>query len=409
MEQSRTRLAWGLFGLVTVLYGVAIAFSLLSKGLVPEDLVALGFFAFPLVGAPIAARQGRNAVGWVLLGIGLSWGLVEALTGYATYGLRVSRDALPATDVAVAFVSFLWIPAVGLMATFLILLFPDGRPPSPRWRPVAWVSGIAIVVTSLATLFTPGRFVNEGFPRVENPFGLESLEPVVSVAFAIGLVLLLLSIAASVTGLIVRFRRSRGHERLQLKWLTAAGAAVGVSYVVAMSSSFLVLGLTDQDVTAPAPIWVDVAFQIAIGSFLLIPLAVGIAVLRYRLYEIDRLVNRALVYGTLTAFLTTIYLIAVTALQALLRPLAGQSDLAVAASTLAVAALFLPLRGRVQRFIDRRFYRRKYDAVQTVEAFSTRLRDAVELDVLRSDLVRIVEEVMQPSHASLWLRDPNRT
>ena len=407
MKDSRSRLPWAVFGLVTILYVVAAVFSLLTEGLGPDDLVGLTFFAFPLVGAPIAARQSRNAVGWVLLGIGLSWGLYEALTGYATYSLRFAQDVgLPGGDVALALVSFLWIPAVGLMGTLLILLFPNGRPPSRKWRPVAWTSAIAIVLASLGTLLNPGHFTNEGFPGVQNPFGVASLNSVTSAVMGVGLFLLLLSIAMSVAGLIVRYRRSHGQERLQMKWLAAAGATVGISYLWAMSSSIVYLWLTGQDASAPTPLWVDVGFQFAIGSFALIPLAVGVAVLRYRLYEIDRLVNRALVYGTLTAFLTAAYLIAVTALQALLNPLADHSNLAVAASTLAVAGLFLPLRVRVQRFIDRRFYRRKYDAAQTVDTFSARLRDAIELDVLRADFVRTVEEVMKPSHVSVWFKAP---
>ena len=391
-----------------MLYGVAIVFGLLGPdtyGLVLEDLVGVGFLGFPLVGAPIAARQPRNAIGWVLLGIGIVWGLYEALNAYAAYGLEGSSDAIPGADVALTFVSFVWIPAVGLMGTFLILLFPDGRPPSPRWRPLVWASGIAIAITSLATVFMPGRFENEGFPEVKNPLGLESLGSVIEAVELGGLFVLLVCILASAVGLVIRFRRSRGQERVQLKWLTTAGAVVGISYVSAMISSLLYLWSTGQDAaTARMPMWLDVAFQFAVASFLLIPLAVGIAILRYRLYDIDLVINRTIVYGALTAFLTTIYLVGVTVLQALLRPVAGRSGLAVAGSTLAVAALFQPIRHRVQAFVDRRFYRRKYDAAQTIEAFSARLRNEVELEALRNDLLAIIDDVIQPAHASLWLR-----
>ncbi len=208
-----------------------------------------------------------------------------------------------------------------------------------------------------------------------------------------------ISIVGCAVALIRRFRRSHGQERLQLKWLAAGAGATASLYLISVVISVTLVPLLEAE-----PVWLRILDEIAFYSFVLIPVTIGIAILKHRLYDIDLIVNRALVYGALTAALTLAYVLGVTVLQALLRPLAGQSQLAVAGSTLAVAALFRPGRSRIQTFIDRRFYRRKYDAGRTLDAFSARLRDEVDLDTLASELVALVGDVLQPAHASVWLR-----
>jgi len=215
-------------------------------------------------------------------------------------------------------------------------------------------------------------------------------------------------ILASVVGLILRYRRSRGEERQQIKWIAFSASVVGLGFVSAMVGgliSFVFAPETWEGTADSAPLWFDLLFSVVLLSFGGVPVAVGIAVLRYRLYEIDILINRALVYGSLTATLAVLYFGSVVSLQAALRVLTGQeSTFAVVASTLLIAALFNPLRRRIQGFIDRRFYRRKYDAAKTLEAYNTRLRDETDLDALSGDLVGVARSTMQPEHASLWLR-----
>ncbi|MBA3350687.1 MAG: hypothetical protein H0T12_09060 [Actinobacteria bacterium] len=233
---------------------------------------------------------------------------------------------------------------------------------------------------------------------MRNPLGLEALRPFVPGVF-LTIVLIPMSIVGCAVALIARFRRSRGQDRLQLKWLAAGAGATASLYFITVVPSLLL------DLGSGEPLWLRVLSQISVYSFVLIPVAIGMAILKHRLYDIDVIINRTLVYGALTAALTLAYVLAVTILQALLRPFAGKSQLAVAGSTLAVATLFRPARARIQTFIDRRFYRRKYDAGRTLEAFSARLRDEIDLDALTGELVGLVGDVMQPSHASLWLRD----
>jgi hypothetical protein len=295
----------------------------------------------------------------------------------------------------------IWIPPIGLLGIYLILLFPDGKLPSRRWRPLAWLSGVVMVLASLGVTFAPGPL--EGQPGVRNPFGLEGAPPWVWTAGIVILLLLPLCMLASALSLVMRYRRSGGVEREQIKWIAFAASVVGLLYLIAMVGS-LFLGWG----AAGTPLWLALLQQAALVSFTAVPIAVGFAVLKYRLYDIDVVINRTLVYGSLTAMLVGVYVVSIVVLRGLLGALTGQeSQLAIVASTLVVAALFNPLRRRIQAFIDRRFYRRKYDAVKTLEAFSAKLRDETDLDALSDDLVGVVRDTMQPAHVSLWLRpDP---
>jgi hypothetical protein len=293
---------------------------------------------------------------------------------------------------------------VGLLGTYVFLLFPDGRLPSRRWRYLAFFSGAVIVLSSVATAFAPGRLQNLGGMR--NPFGLERYPELFIVGLAI-LALLPLCMVLSALSLVLRYRRSRGEERQQIKWIAFAASMVGLLYLIAMIISF---GFPSEAWFQPGSrLWLDLLAYAALFSFTLVPIAVGVAMLRYRLYDIDVVINRALVYGSLTAMLAGVYLCAVVVLQYLFRALTGQeSQLAVVASTLAIAALFNPLRRRIQALVDRRFYRKKYDALKTLESFGAKLRDETDLDILGGDLVSVVRETVQPEHISLWLRTPDR-
>jgi hypothetical protein len=266
----------------------------------------------------------------------------------------------------------------------MVLFFPDGRLPSRRWRAVAWLSVAVLFSTSASEAFSPGRLAEA--PHVTNPLGIRPAGGALELVNATSFSLLPLCFAASALSMVLRFRRSTGEERQQLKWFAAAAALLAAFFPLA----FVFPGLVQDLVTL---------------SFAGLPIAVGIAVMRYRLYDIDLIINRALVYGSLTATLAFVYFSGVVGLQSVFRVLAGQeSTLAVVASTLAIAALFGPLRRRVQALVDRRFYRRKYDAVETLAAFNARLREETDLDHLSDDLVTVARETMQPVHVSLWLR-----
>jgi hypothetical protein len=362
---------------------------------ISELLIFVSFLAFPIVGALIASRHPKNPVGWICLVIGLFWTLIflgDSIPGSGPY--PVTTDALTQA---------IWIPPVGLLGIYLILLFPDGKLPSRRWRPLAWLSGVVMVLASLGITFSPGPL--EGYPGVRNPLGLEGTPPWVFIAGIVILLLLPLCMLASALSLVLRYRRSGGEEREQIKWITFAASVVGLLYLITMVSSLTYSGPWGA---AGTPLWLGLLQQAALVSFTAIPIAVGFAVLKYRLYDIDVIINRALVYFPLTAMLALIYVGSVVGMQAIFRNLTGQeSTLAIVATTLLIAALFNPLRHRIQSFIDRRFYRRKYDARKTLETFSAKLRDETDLEALNNELVGVVRETMQPAHVSLWLQpDP---
>jgi hypothetical protein len=395
-------LAWTLAGLCVAMFLASVVLYVLvrssqegpsTSGALSELLIFVTFLAFPTVGALIASRHTKNPVGWICLAIGLFWMLIFL------------EDSIPSSGpypvMTEALTQSLWIPPVGLLGIYLILLFPDGKLPSRRWRPLAWLSGVVMVLASVGITFGPGPL--EGHPGVRNPIGLEALgHPWVATAVFIVLLLLPLCMLASALSLVLRYRRSRGEEREQIKWIAFAASVVVIVYLIAMVGSlFFPLGWG----SAGTPLWLGLLQQAALVSFTAVPIAVGFAVLKYRLYEIDLLINRTLVYGTLTITLVALYFGGIVVLQRIFVTLTGQqSTLAVVASTLAIAALFVPLRRRVQGFVDRRFYRRKYDARKTLEAFSTRLREETDLEALNSELVGVVRETIQPAHVSLWLR-----
>jgi hypothetical protein len=398
------RLAWSLWGLAFgfgaagLLFGV-LSFSarlpegrepLLASVVVLDGLLVL----YGTLGALISSRRPRNTIGWLFCFMALLLGLLSAAYGYADYALYVRENSLPGARIAAWATNWLPTAAVYVPACFLFLLFPDGRPASPRWRPVIWVLAVVAAVSVFASALEPRIFT---FPTVENPLGLgESVGSVASVANELTNLTAIPAFLVSLASMILRLRRARGRERLQLKWVAYAASLTATSF----AASFVTGALTDWRTAS------DAFFLLGVAGFASIPVAAGVAILRHRLYDIDRIINRTLVYGALTIMLALVYFGGVAALQTILRSLTEQgSQLAIVASTLAIAALFGPLRRRIQGFIDRRFYRRKYDAAKTLEAFSSRLRDEVELEVLNADLIGVVRETVQPQHASLWLRD----
>ncbi|HEV2906483.1 MAG TPA: hypothetical protein VGZ50_04120 [Actinomycetota bacterium] len=396
------RLAWAAFLLWVLFLVASFALDLATKPFPgapgPADpLFALIPASFAIVGILILGRQPRNRIGWILMVIGLAWMIpLEPYGGFA-----YSRD-LPGGALFIALSGPTWVPPIGLMGTVLLLRFPDGNLPSPRWKKLEWLAVIAISVTVVVILFGPRDLAEEGYPGLLNPLGIDALEAVLN-ALMVFLLLIPLTIAASAISLILRFRRSTGMERLQIKWLASAAVAVAAIYLGAILASL------NTDWGGPTtPTWIGFLQNASFASFALIPIAIGFAVLRYRLYDIDLVINKTLVYGSLTALLAGIYIGGVVGLGALVRAVTDQrgNSVVIAASTLAVAALFRPARQSIQGFIDRRFYRRKYDAARTLESFSARLRDEVDLDSLAGELVGVVRDTMQPSHVSLWLRRP---
>jgi hypothetical protein len=394
---------------------VALALSLLLTLFLPAsggitDVVANSVFAvvfaaivlsFSTVGALIATRQPQNPIGWIMVvaGFGLA---ATILTGnYVEISLAQPPGRLPATEWVAWVTQWVWVLGFGPALTFLLLLFPNGRLPSRRWRPVGWLAVAAMVTLGCGVAFMPGPLPDH--PQIRNPVGLTLLEG--SFLAGEGGPLLYLSLVASTvlsaSSMVVRFRQAVGEERQQIKWFALAAGFAALGWVVNS------LAYANDEGTESLLL---VATSLLLLSLLGIPLAVGIAILKYRLYEIDLIINRTLVYGSLTGTLALVYFGGVTATQALFRNITGQEELpqlVIVASTLVIAALFNPLRRRIQSIIDRSFYRRKYDARKTLEAFSAKLRDETDLDALSDDLVGVVRETMQPAHVSLWLREPD--
>jgi hypothetical protein len=405
-------LAWSLAALSVAMFVAASLLSVLARSpgdvtlvaAISETISFVLFLAFPIVGALVASRRPRNPIGWILLADGLLWIVLAVTDSYLVYGVaRPGSVPFPVTVGALGN-TWLWVPTVGLLGIYLILLFPDGQLPSRGWRPLALFSGAVIVLLSVAEGLAPGPLENQG--GVRNPFGIEALPWLVGVAQIIT-PLLPLCILASAVSMVLRFRRSRGEVRQQIKWVAFVTSLVGLLYLCAMIVSQLLFVLRGGGSLPPTPWWLDLLFSVAVLGFAAVPVAIGFAVLRYRLYDIDIIINRTLVYGSLTAMLVAIYLSGVATTQLLYRTLTGQEQqpqFAVVVSTLAIAALFNPLRHRIQSFIDRRFYRRKYNARKTLEEFSAKLRDETDLETLNRDLAGVIDETLQPAHISLWLR-----
>jgi hypothetical protein len=341
-------------------------------------------------GAVLASRRPGHSVGWLLLAFGL---LPQALTGaaegYARYGLLARPGALPAADSLAALASVTFIPGLGLIG-FILLLTPTGSLPSAGWRWWAWVAAAVPVAFLVSWLLgVPQLDPDEPLGAVRNPLAIRALADPLQAVYGVAAPATALTMVVAAVSLVLRFRRARGVERQQLRWLTVAAALAPLAVLVTAA------GLVTEHLTVAG--W-------AIGGYLaLLPLAIAAAIARYRLYDLDRIISRTLAYGLLTVLLGLGYAGVVLGLGQLL---GRDSSLAVAGATLAVAALFQPARRRIQQVVDRRFNRRRYDAARTIQAFSARLRDEVDLDTLTAELLAVVDQTMQPTQASLWLRSP---
>ena len=307
-DRQLSALAWASWWLfVAAMVGSAIATLADPAPFDPAAVAEGGAFLvvllpFPLAGVLILRRQPRNTVGWLLAGIGVLWGIGGVADGYAQYGLVADPGSVPGPAVAATISNGIWAPAIGVTGTFLFLLFPDGHLPGRRWRPVALLSGTVLVTLTLCLYLSPDRLTEVPVEGLVNPLGIESLAPFLHAALDVLILVLALCTLLCVLALVTRFRRARGVERQQLKWLASAAAIVGGAFVLGVVAS---LGVPDDK---PQPGWMAVFDQLSFLSFALIPIAIGVAVLRYRLYDIDVVINRALVYGSLTACLAAVYL-----------------------------------------------------------------------------------------------------
>jgi hypothetical protein len=409
-------LAWCLWLLCVSLISFALLFYFLATPTTPTHTPpALTAFmralslAFPTVGALVASRRPENPIGWIFCGTGLLYGVQAFASGYADYARLGHTGSLPGEELMDWISGWIGVPVLPLAGVLLVLLFPNGKLLSRKWQPVVWMAACGSAMLALGAALDPGSLLFQ--PTFDNPLGfggdIGKLGPsasrpadpkinaggIVEILVRVGFFFVLVSWLFAVAAMITRMDQARGAERQQLKWFVYTVVLLVVGFLAAL------LGFGQH----------SVAWNLGIAAFNFLPIAAGIAILRYRLYDIDVVINRTLVYGVLTAALALVYVASIVLLQGLFRALTGgNSQLAVVASTLAIAALFVPLRRRVQAFIDRRFYRRKYDIATTLQAFNVRLRNDVDLDSVADDLVEVVNETMQPTHVSLWLRPPER-
>jgi hypothetical protein len=376
----------------------------IPRGAVPRGVNAgwglLVLAILSTMGSLIVARRPANRIGWSFVAAGLGLALQAFATQYAIYALLTDPGALPGAAWLAWIPLWLTIPAIYSAFAALLLLFPTGRLLSPRWRPVAWmvvgwIAGVAV-----------GNFTSppDSYLGVEAPVRLnEAAGQIMTTIGGLAWLLVTLALPAAAASLVVRFRRSRGQERQQLKWLAYAAAMLGFSLLgIGLVDIVDQLGWVRPQFTRPVA---AVLAGLAILGVTALPITAGLAILKYRLYEIDRIINRTLVYGLLTALLAAVYAGLVLSIGQLSGAIGTEPPSgAVAGATLAVAAVFQPARRRIQQVVDRRFNRRKYDAAQTIQAFSTRLREQVDLDTLSSELLAVVDQAMEPTQVSFWLR-----
>jgi hypothetical protein len=385
--------AWLIWSAAVALASAGAGLVLVSLGApVPDNWGFRGYWdilapTFATPGLLIARRQPRNSIGWILLLAGVALGFGGFVQEYATRAVIIAPGSLPAA-VPLAWIAS-WSFAIFAFSLLALIpqLFPTGRPLGRTWWPLLWCGVLAVAVAVVLFGLQPGPLENASF--IDNPLAVTgsfadlhmALRPVLALFMAA-------TVAASGAALVVRFRRARGVERQQVKWVASSAVLCAIAFVTMLAND-------------SGKVWQIVM----IGSSMTMPVAIGVAILRYRLYDIDILINRALVYGATTAGIAIAFFAGIVVLQALLRPITSGSELAVAASTLASVALFQPLRRRIQDTVDRRFYRARYDAARTLDDFSARLRDEVDLDAVRADLVAAVRDSVQPAQAGVWLRD----
>ncbi|MEZ4767861.1 MAG: hypothetical protein R2844_05480 [Caldilineales bacterium] len=359
------------------------------------NAVVLTLLAFAIMGALIVARQPGNAIGWIFSVTALLTSVGALADGYAERALVVAPGSLHG-GLTMAWLAYLFEgPLLFSVVIFVLLLFPDGRPLSPRWR---WVVGLAVFITiaeMFVMAFIPGPLNNSAFDQFTNPFGVSVLAGWGDQLNHLLSLLTLALIPLSMVSLVLRYRRSAGAEREQIKWLASASVLIALALLAGPVIWF-------TPALSSTPLW-PVLFVTAVT---LIPVSVGIAILKYRLYDIDLIIRKTLSYAILTALLALVYFGSVVLLQEFVGQVFGvdNSPLAIVISTLVIAALFTPLRRHIQDWIDRRFFRKKYDAQQVLAQFALTARDETDLDALTAELVRVVQETMQPERVTIWLK-----
>jgi signal transduction histidine kinase len=363
-----------------------------STGLVANLPFALMVLSFDVVGVLVATRRPDNAIGWILLAIGLSWSLGDVLGGIGGLGIEHGWSG---GAVVEAVAQPLWIPPIALSAVFLILVFPDGHLPSPRWRWFAWAIGIGMVIGAIAILVSPGGFDDSGYPDVRNPLGIEALRDVLPILYA-SLLLIPIGMIGAAVAIVQRYRRSRGADRAQMKWLALAAGAVAAIYAVVMPASLL------ADSPHP-PLWLSVLQNLSIASFALIPIAIGFAVLKYRLYDIDVVISKALVFGSLALFIGLVYVGMVVGLGQLIGTTTNNPVLSIAA-TAVVALLFEPVRARVQRFANRLVYGERATPYEVLTRFSERIAGTYATEDVLPRTARVIAEGTGADRVDVWLR-----
>jgi len=356
----------------------------------PAVVIGVASMSFATVGAILVRRLPRNLIGWLLAAGGLCFAAGNGAAGLADYGLTAHPGSVPGAIWFAWLSQWIWAPAIGAVV-LLALVYPSGRMLSTRWRPLGAAGAFVIAFLSVGSAMSPWP---AGVFPAQNPLGIAGALP--DTASVLVALLTVAVVVLAVTSLVLRYRRAAGIERAQLKWF---------AYVAAISVPAVVVTTALYGMTGAALIVANVAGLVAFGGFAFVPIAIGIAVLRYRLYEIDRLISRTIGWGVLTVILGGAFVGLVLGFQTLLAPFTGSNELAVAGSTLLVFSLFQPVRRRVQGFVDRRFNRSRYDAQAAVAAFTERLRDEVDLNTLEGSLLSIVEATLEPTTSGLWLRE----
>ena len=389
----RRLVAWALWSAALAFATAGATLVLISlNASVPDNWGFRGYWdlaapTFATAGLLIARRQQGNSIGWILLVAGVSAGFGGFVQEYATRAVIIAPGSLPGAIPLAWIGSWSWTFFAGPMLTLVPQLFPSGRPLGPRWSPLVWSGPAFVLMAFFLFSLRPGPTENAGF--IDNPIAVRGTLADLRAGLEIPLsALMFLAVAASGAALAVRFYRAKGAERQQLKWVASSAVICAIAFG----------GMVVSGSSKPSQV-------LMVAGFMTMPVAIGIAILRYRLYDVDLLINRALVYGATSTGIAIAFFAGIVVLQALLRPLTSGSELAVAVSTLLSFALFQPLRRRVQDGVDHRFYRSRYDAARTLDEFSARLRDEVDLDAVRVDLVNAVRDTVQPAHASVWLRE----